>query len=185
MTNTSTRRADRERTGRRHLWLGTFTALVILAGVGVAIASGASSSPNAEQRTGETSSMGMPVIANTGAGTGTAKVAGLAATPRAWALGTVKLNVAVRPTWTFTNLGSDNVTLGQPHVQVNKGCCPGAFTFDGPSTIAPGQTTRLVFELSMHPGMDGLHDMVLHVPAKRADGTATKVDLTVTGDFHD
>ena len=97
----------------------------------------------------------------------------------------MKLNVAVRPTWTFTNSGTDVVTLSQPQVQIIEGCCPGALAFDGPSTLAPGQTTQLVFELSMHPGMDGAHDMDLHVPATRADGTVTSIDLTVTGNFHD
>lgn len=37
----------------------------------------------------------------------------------------------------------------------------------------------------MHPGMDGTHDMTLHMPMQHADGTKNVIDLTVTGDFRD
>ena len=35
----------------------------------------------------------------------------------------------------------------------------------------------------MHPGMDGAHDMTLHVPVQYADGSTSTLDLAVTGDF--
>jgi hypothetical protein len=96
----------------------------------------------------------------------------------------VPLNVAVRPNWTFTNTGEETITLGDPHVQINEGCCPGALIYQGSTTLTPGATTALTFELSMHPGMDGPHDMALHVPVTHADGTTETLDVTVTGDFH-
>ncbi len=40
-----------------------------------------------------------------------------------------------------------------------------------PSTLDPGVDTKLSFEISMHPGMDGPHDMTIHVPVHHADGT--------------
>ncbi len=43
----------------------------------------------------------------------------------------------------------------------------------------------LTFELSMHPGMDGPHDMTIHVPVQYTDGTNSVLDLAVTGDFRD
>jgi len=186
MTNTSTRRAAREREHRHHWWIAAGSIVAIVTVIVFAVtAQGSSSSSTSAQRTGETSSMGMPVIATPGAGSGTATVAGLVATPKAWALGRVKLNVAVRPRWQLTNTGTDTITVGQPHVQINQGCCPGALTFDGTNTLTPGQSTNLVFELSMHPGMDGAHDMVLHVPVQHADGSTSTLDLSVTGDFRD
>jgi hypothetical protein len=83
------------------------------------------------------------------------------------------------------NTGADAITIGEPNVQINQGCCPGAFTFDGPSTLDPGADTNLSFELSMHPGMDGPHDMTIHVPVHHADGSTETIDLSVTGDFRD
>jgi hypothetical protein len=186
MSNTSTRRAQREHTHRTHWWIAAVSTVAIVAVVVFAVTSGGSSSTStAAARTGETNSMGMPVIATPGAGTGTASAAGLTASPKQWALGRVKLNVAVRPKWQLTNTGTDTITVGQPHVQINKGCCPGALTFDGSTTLTPGQSTNLAFELSMHPGMDGAHDMTLHVPVQHADGTTSTLDLSVTGDFRD
>ncbi|MDO8390406.1 MAG: hypothetical protein Q7V57_07940 [Actinomycetota bacterium] len=110
---------------------------------------------------------------------------GVTGSPSLWAMGRVPLNVAVRPTWTIANTGSDTITLGQPHVQINEGCCPGALTYQGSGTLAPGESTGLTFELSMHFGMDGAHDMIVHVPVQHADGTTAVLDLTVTGDFRD
>ena len=37
----------------------------------------------------------------------------------------------------------------------------------------------------MHPGMDGTHDMTLHVPVQHADGTNSTMNLAVTGDLRD
>ena len=37
----------------------------------------------------------------------------------------------------------------------------------------------------MHPGMDGAHDMTIHVPVEYTDGSNSILDLAVTGDFRD
>ncbi|MEP7114814.1 MAG: hypothetical protein ABI862_16215 [Ilumatobacteraceae bacterium] len=185
MTNTTNRHAERQRSHRGHWIIAITSAVAVTVATVMAVAAQGTSSPQAGTRPTETNAMGMTVIANPGMGSGTAEVAGLTATPSTWELGRVKLNVAVRPTWKFLNTGSDTVTVGQPHVQINQGCCPGALTFEGPSTLTAGQSTNLVFELSMHPGMDGPHDMTLHVPVQHADGTNSTMDLAVTGDFRD
>lgn len=54
-----------------------------------------------------------------------------------------------------------------------------------PTALQPDQSTELTFELSMHPGMDGAHDMTIHVPVQYADGSSSVLDLAVTGDFRD
>ncbi|MBI4932743.1 MAG: hypothetical protein HY828_02620 [Actinobacteria bacterium] len=185
MTNTTTRRAERRRDHRNH-WILGLSALTVVAALTVfALTSGGSSADTASTRTGETNSMGMPIIATPGAGSGVAEVDGVKGTPSQWALGRVGLNVAVRPNWRLQNTGTHAITLGTPHVQINEGCCPGALTYTGPTILQPDQTTELTFELSMHPGMDGAHDMTLHVPVQYADGTASVLDLAVTGDFRD
>ena len=185
MTNTTTRRVERQRTHRNHWILGISTVAVVAILTVFAVTSGGSSSGIAAERTGETNSMGMPIVATPGAGSGVAEVDGVSATPSLWALGRVPLNVAVQPKWQLENTGTQAVTLGTPHVQIDEGCCPGALTYTGPTTLQPDQSTELTFELSMHPGMDGAHDMTLHVPVEYADGTSSVLDLAVTGDFRD
>ncbi|MEQ1874574.1 MAG: hypothetical protein ABL953_12690 [Ilumatobacteraceae bacterium] len=187
MNNTHNRQLERQRAHRRSVLWGTMAAIAIVGVSALVIVRASSSTPNSSTvaaATGQTSSMGMPVIATPGSASGTATATGITAEPAAWALGEVPLNVAVRPNWTFTNTGSETITLGEPHVQINQGCCPGQLSYQGTNTLAPGATTSLTFELSMHPGMDGAHDMTLHVPVTHADGTSETIDLTVTGDFH-
>ena len=188
MTNTTTRANEHWHTHRRNQILVGLAAVVFLGASAAAIAvvaSGGTPAAAGIVRTGEMNSMGMPVIETPGTSTGTATAAAITAAPASWALGTVPLNMAVRPTWTIRNTGSDVVTIGEPHAQINRGCCPGAFTFAGPTTLQPGGQTSFNFELSMHPGMDGPHDITVHVPLAHADGTTDTVQLAVLGNFHD
>lgn len=184
MSNTSDRRAARRDAGRhrRLAIVGGASAAVAAVALVVTISRGDGS--NAAPSLG-TNAMGMPYIATPGTSSGTSEAGGVTVTPASVALGDVPLNVAVLPTWTFTNTSNRPVSLGETHVQVNEGCCPGAVTFDGATTLDPGASTTMRFELSMHPGMDGPHDMTLHVPVAHADGTTDTLDVTVTGDFHD
>ena len=185
MTNTTTRRHERQRAHRNH-WIIGVGALTVLGLLTMfALTSGGSSSDAAVARTGETNSMGMPIIATPGAGSGVVEGDGVTVTPSLWALGRVPLNVAVRPNWQLENTGTQTLTLGEPHVQINEGCCPGALTYQGPTTLQPERSTELTFELSMHPGMDGPHDMTIHVPVQYTDGSDSVLDLAVTGDFRD
>ena len=97
MTNTTTRRAERQRAHRNHWILGISTLTVLGLLTVFALTRGGSSSGTEAARTGETNSMGMPIIATPGAGSGIAEGDGVTATPSLWALGRVPLNVAVRP----------------------------------------------------------------------------------------
>lgn len=133
-------------------------------------------------RTGEVNEMGMPVVRTPGGATGTASAGGVRVTGAAWTMGRVPLLVAVRPSWTLVNTSRSTVTLGEPHPEVRAGCCPGPFTF-GSRVLGPGQSTTLTFELSMHPGMDGWHDIAVHVPVLGESGSEDVLELTVTGDF--
>lgn len=157
--------------------LGLFAAV----GIGVSVAGQKTSPPTASVETGDINAMGMPVVETPGGSTGTASAGPVEVTGASWQLGTVPLDVAVRPTWTLRNTGSEPVVIGEPHPDVREGCCPGAFSIDL-TTIQPGDTADLGFELSMHAGMDGWHDIAVHVPVRSGD-TDHVLELDVTGDF--
>ena len=131
--------------------------------------------------TGEVNAMGLPVYETPGYASGSAQTGGIAVQGADWAMGQVPLDIAVRPFWTLTNTGTTEVTLGEPEAQVREGCCPGPFAL-GASTLAPGESTVLTFELSMHEGMDGWHDMGVYVPIEGSSGQDF-LELNVTGDF--
>lgn len=157
--------------------LGLFAAV----GIAVSVAGDDTASRPSIVETGEISSMGMPVIETPGAPMGTTTAGPVEVTGASWELGTVPLDVAVRPTWTLHNTSTEPVVVGEPHPEVRQGCCPGAFSIDT-TTIQPGATATIGFELSMHVGMDGWHDIAVHVPV-RAGTTDHVLELDVTGDF--
>lgn len=95
-------------------------------------------------------------------------------------LGVVPLDTTVTPTWTITNTGSATVALGEAHASVIEGCCPGPLTYSDP-VLEPGESTKLVFPLQMHAGMDGPHDFDVHVPY--GDGPGDYLTLKVLGTF--
>jgi len=133
------------------------------------------------QPTGKVNAMGVPYVTTPGSATGTAQLGPVKVVGSNYALGRVPLDVAVVPSWTLTNTGNAPVQLGEPVAQVREGCCPGALKL-GATTLAPGASTTLTFELAMHPGMDGWHDMGVYVPVSGQDGA---LELNVTGDFRD
>ena len=175
---------QRKTRSRRPVLVAGAVGLTLAAGVTALALTGAGSSGLAGglARTGEVNAMGMPVVETPGAGSGATEAAGIVVDDASWELGQVPLDVAVRPTWTLRNTSDQTVTLGEPHPEVREGCCPGPATL-GTRTLAPGAATTLTFELSMHPGMDGPHDLGLHVPVDDGTGGNQFLTLDVTGDF--
>lgn len=169
---------------RRSALIGGAAGLALVAGIAAtALADAGSNERGGDlERTGELNAMGMPVVETPGSGAGTTAAAGVVVENASWELGQVPLNVAVRPTWTLRNTGNQPVTIGEPHPEVREGCCPGPTTL-GTRILAPGAETTLTFELSMHPGMDGPHDLGLHVPVDDGTNTQQVLTLDVTGDF--
>jgi hypothetical protein len=168
-------------------------AVVFVVTVGTLfVLSGTSADPDSEppvatgdaaalQPIGGSNEMGFPYVSTPGSATGTASAGGVSVEGASWTLGHVPLSVAVLPQWTLTNTGRGEVALGAPQAEVRAGCCPGPFTL-GTHRLAPGESTTLTFELAMHEGMDGWHDMGVYVPVSGKAGTQT-LALGVTGDF--
>jgi hypothetical protein len=163
-----------------------FGGLVVVAAVVVAIFAASSGDDAADRsqavvRTNQVNEMGMPVVLTPGTAEGNVSAGGVQVSGAYWRMGTVPLLVAVRPTWTLVNSSDTAVSLGRPHPEVRSGCCPGPLTL-GSRVLAPNESTTLTFELSMHPGMDGWHDIAVHVPVSNAEGEDL-LTLGVTGDF--
>lgn len=142
---------------------------------------GAETTAAALEPTGETNSMGFPVVTTPGSASGVAKAGGVEVKGADWTLGHVPLSVAVRPMWVIRNSGTGPVTLGRPSAKIFAGCCPGPFALSS-KTLDPGESATLTFELAMHEGMDGWHDMGVYVPVSGEGGSDT-LQLRVTGDF--
>lgn len=167
------------------------SVVVVVVAVGAALAlsrSGGGAAAATPEATGAlkviggTNAMGFPYVETPGSASGAASAGIVEVDGANWTMGQVPLDVAVLPSWTLRNTGSTLVTLGKPQAEVRKGCCPGPLVL-GANTLAPGESTTLTFELSMHPGMDGWHDMGVTVPVTGADGAAQTLALSVTGDF--
>lgn len=177
-----------ERARRRRLGAAAAVIVVALAAGALAwLATGQDpGSPGSEaaplERTGEVNAMGLPVVETPGRASGLASAGGVEVRGADWAMGEVPLEVAVRPSWTLVNTSERTVALGEPHPEIRAGCCPGPFAF-GSRTLPPGGSTTMTFELSMHPGMDGWHDFVVHVPVVPEGGGEELLELAVSGDF--
>jgi hypothetical protein len=191
MTNARTAKQRRAAARRAHdrrqtLTISIIVVAVVATGVFLAVARpGSDTSATGSSslaKTGEINSMGLPVVETPGHATGATTVDGVRVRGADWSLGTVPLLVAVRPSWTLTNTSKHPVQIGQPNAVVRQGCCPGPFTV-GETTLPPGQSTDVTFELAMHPGMDGWHDIGVTVPVTSSDGRQGSLELGVTGDF--
>jgi hypothetical protein len=184
------RREPRVNHHPRNVGFGIALTLVMAGGVAAVVASSSSSRDSRPAAVipreknvayDQATTMNVPIVATPGTAFGTASAGGVSVTGANIALGHVRLGVLVAPAWTIRNTSAHAVTLGSPHAEVRKGCCPGALGFDNnATTVAPGASTTLRFGLTMHPGMDGPHDFTVHVPVGQAQLT-----LGVTGDFSD
>lgn len=190
MTNAkrSKQRRAPARTGRSVTVPGAALAIVFAVAVGLIVVGvrglddGAPIATGAVlARTGEVNAMGVPVVETPGGATGRASASGVEVRGALYDLGTVPLQVAVRPQWTLVNTSDQPVELGEPTPEILEGCCPGPFTL-GSTRLGSGDSTTLTFELAMHPGMDGWHDIAVHVPVSTASGDDV-LDLKVVGDF--
>lgn len=171
-------------------------ALLIVAGLAVAAAAGImvavagdedQSGPPAEEDVafvpGAVGPMRGPIIDRVFPSSGRVTAGGVTVDGADVQLGWVPLNVTAAPTWTLTNTSAHRVLLGEPHPEVVTGCCPGPLILSA-TDLAPGASATLTFALQMHAGMDGAHDLRVHVPVEPSGSAQTAVvTLSVAGDF--
>lgn len=176
--------SSRRRTRRRRIAIAAASAVAATAAVTGVIVNQRDDQTDAlvaadePTPTGEFNAMGMPVIETPGTGTNPISIGTLEADHGTWELGTVPLDVAVRPEWHLRNTGDEPVVIGDPQPEVRQGCCPGPIALST-RTIPPGGEATIAFELSMHPGMDGWHDIAIHVPVSNgADDQVLTLDVT-------
>jgi hypothetical protein len=184
---TSRASSVRRRRQRMGAWVALAGVMALASAVAISATAG-SSDPTAPEdaapvSTGELSSMGLPVVETPGFASGRSEAGGVEATAANWAMGRVPLDIAVKPAWVLRNSGDTAVDLGDPYPEIREGCCPGPFEWLGPRTLEPGASTTLSFELSMHEGMDGWHDIAVHVPVLGSGDGPRVLTLEVTGDF--
>ena len=179
------RTASRRRATVRRRWtIAAIATAAAVVGTGALVAGQFDEPSQAAPRpTGEVNAMGMPVVETPGTGSDPTASGTVEVDHGLWQLGTVPLNTAVRPQWQLTNTGDRPVVIGEPRPEVREGCCPGPIVLST-QTIPPGGTATLAFELSMHPGMDGWHDIAIHVPLT-SGADENVLTLEVTGDFRD
>lgn len=185
--------SQRRASTRRRWTIAAAATAAAVVGVGALVAGQASepsqaaptpaSEINAPNSSGEVNAMGMPVLETPGTGADPKASGNVEVDYGLWQLGTVPLNTAIRPQWQLRNTGEEPVVIGEPRPEIREGCCPGPIELST-QTIPPGGVATLTFEPSMHPGMDGWHDIAIHVPLT-SGADENILTLEVTGDFRD
>jgi hypothetical protein len=91
-------------------------------------------------------------------------------------LGDQELGQTVPLRFEIANVGDRPLRITEPpYLEVVKGCCPPTPKI-GSMLLQPGETTVITFNLMMHGGMGGYHDLRLHL--KTNDPEA--LDRTIT-----
>jgi hypothetical protein len=96
-------------------------------------------------------------------------------------LGTLKLGQTQPVKIEVANVGDRVLRFtNDPYLQVVKGCCPPTIDI-GSKVLQPGQTTMITFNLMMHDGMGGYHDLRLHLETN--DPTLSDRTITILSNW--
>lgn len=76
--------------------------------------------------------------------------------------GDLVVNIPVTSTFEIQNVGDETLfILGEP-VRVHEGCCPPQAIIST-KRLRPGEIATVSMTYTMHPGMDGPHDLRIHL----------------------
>lgn len=76
--------------------------------------------------------------------------------------GDVVVNRFITSSFDVQNVGDETLVIVTPLVKVHEGCCPPQATINK-QQLRPGEIATISMNYTMHPGMDGPHDLRIHV----------------------
>ena len=94
--------------------------------------------------------------------------------------GDLIVNRFVTSTFEIQNVGDETLVLLSPWVQVHEGCCPPQAEISK-QQLRPGETATVSMRYTMHPGMDGHHDLRIHVRSN--DPNNPEIQLTALSNW--
>lgn len=95
--------------------------------------------------------------------------------------GDLIVNRFITSTFEIQNVGDETLLiLGDPFVQVHEGCCPPQAIIST-NRLRPGEIATVSMRYTMHPGMDGEHDLRIHVFSNDPDNP--EIELTALSNW--
>jgi hypothetical protein len=94
--------------------------------------------------------------------------------------GDLIVNRFVTSSFEIQNVGDETLVILTPWVQVHEGCCPPQAIISN-QRLRPGETATVSMRYQMHPGMDGPHDLRIHVHSNDPDNP--EIELTALSNW--
>lgn len=90
------------------------------------------------------------------------------------------VNRFITSSFEVQNIGDETLHIFGAWVQVHEGCCPPQAVVDEES-LRPGEITTVSMRYTMHPGMDGPHDLRIHLATNDPDNP--EIELTALSNW--
>jgi hypothetical protein len=94
--------------------------------------------------------------------------------------GDLAVNRFITSTFEIQNVGDETLVLLSPWVEVHEGCCPPQAEISK-QQLRPGETATVSMRYTMHPGMDGQHDLRIHLRSN--DPNNPEIQLTALSNW--
>ncbi len=94
--------------------------------------------------------------------------------------GDLIVNRTVASSFEIQNVGDQTLVVLSPWVVVHEGCCPPQATISN-QKLHPGEIATVSMQYMMHPGMDGPHDLRIHVRSN--DPENPEIQLTALSNW--
>ena len=94
--------------------------------------------------------------------------------------GDLIVNAFVTSSFEIQNVGDETLVVLTPWVQVHEGCCPPQATISK-QQLRPGEIATVSMRYTMHPGMDGEHDLRIHLRSNDPDNP--EIELTALSNW--
>lgn len=94
--------------------------------------------------------------------------------------GDLLVNGFITSSFEIQNVGNETLVVLTPWVQVHEGCCPPQAIISN-RRLRPGEITTVSMRYTMHPGMDGQHDLRIHLLSN--DPENPEIELTALSNW--